>query len=367
MAWRWPWSTPPPRTGDATDLVARILADVAAGSKTPPAAERASAVGAARQLYADAFASARVESDTGVVAAALTPAVLASAGRGVVRGEWTAIVSTAPALRILPVSIIEERGTPTDPRYRVQLHGGDVDDERGPFPRGDLLHVTYRPSEGGGDRGVPAWADTHAAASLAALERVIGSESQGGVGWTYATTRVQREGNDPAGQYGAGGGQSGRGVLRDELATRLAESEGDVSALPTQSEMFGRSGEAGVPAQRDVRVLRYGPEFDASYAPLVDALRLGVGMACGIPSALLSSTSSSNAYREAYRAFEQGPVVAAARLFEAEVLRLTGAVVTLTFTEPVPADLASRGRLVRSLTESGVEVDRALQLAGLDA
>ena len=364
MAWRWPWSTPPPRTGDATDLVARILAEIAAGAKTTPAPELASAVGIARSLYADAFASARVESDTEVVRRALTPAVLASAGRAVVRGEWTAIVETAGDVRILPVAIIEETGTPTAPRYRVQLRGGVVDDERGPYARDDLLHVTFRPSEGGGDRGVPGW-DTHAAGSLAALERVIGSEARGGVGWTYATQRALPR--DEIGGRPDGGNQTGLMVQRDELADRLAESEGDVSALPTQSEAFGRGESAGVPAQRDVRVLRYGPEFAAAYAEIARQLRLGVGMACGIPAPLLSGDGSSNAYRESYRAFEQGPVVAAARLLEAEVLRLTGAVVSLTFTEPVPADLASRARALKALTEAGVDAAEARRIVGLDA
>lgn len=354
---RWPFWRYGSAPRDYSDGIAQTTWWTLQGAKRDADPAIASGIAAAAALYADAFAGARVDAGSPVVADALDAATLASAGRAVATaGEWTALVDTRDPLRLqlTPVRIVDTRGDARSPSYRVCIPGGAQDVELGPIARDALVHVVFRPSEGGGDRGVPGWA-VAAAQAGANLERSVAREAGGGVGWTYPTMRESPRQSD------------GQRDERDQLADELTNSDGATHALPTQSDSWGRSGaEAGVSQGRDVRLERFGPEFATAYPELVKQLRIAAALAVGVPPPLLSGDSTSNAYREAHRAFLQTSVAGAARILEAELARATGAAVSLAFGAPIPADLASRGRTVKSLTESGVDLERAIVMAGLE-
>ena len=113
---------------------------------------------------------------------------------------------------------------------------------------------------------------------------------------------------------------------------------------------------------------KYGAEFGAS-SPQLHAEFLGAVMgACGVPPLLLSRQLGGSAFRDAWRSFLASaaePVAdqlaqAASTLFGVDIaISVVG-----THSHTTPADVVSRSRAVGSLVTAGVDIERALNLAG---
>ena len=94
-----------------------------------------------------------------------------------------------------------------------------------------------------------------------------------------------------------------------------------------------------------------------------DDLHMRIMTACGLPPALLTPNGNAGAMREAYRLFALQTVKPLARQITPELSRKIG-VTALSLDGMMSADIAGRARAVGVLTKAGVELDKAMKLAG---
>jgi len=346
----------PPRTSsrDFTQLLASALQHVWWGGRGLDAVPSlAGAVRVAEGAWSRALTAAVVTGDD--PAAAALRDILPAAGAAYVRsGEFAARVhfDGGRRPRMAPVEIIAGAGPAARPRWTIRESdpAGDWTDLT--VPAGELLHVVWHPAAGTGAlRGEPPWSG-HLSRALANLEDSIGSEARLPVGQSM---RV----HSPA-------------ELDDTAVTEfygdLEESLDDASISGFFPYLLQGAGKIAGDGGTGTILHRYGPEHPDA-VPQIETVLLGAVLgACGVPPIMLSQNLGAGAWRDAWRSFLASAVTPVAGRLARQAGELLGATIEVRVAPAnrTPADNVSSARAVGSLVSAGVELERALRIAGLD-
>lgn len=353
---RWRRSVPPPpqpvvNSRDFTHMVVSALQYAWHGGEVHDAAPGAAGgVAVAAAAYARALTAATVDGPEPTASA--IQAVLADAGVAYCRaGEFVCRVLTDDeGLALQPVQIIEGAGSALRPRWTVREidPSGDYRDVR--VNSAELLHVIWHPDESG-LRGEAPWSGSLGRAA-ANVEQQLADEGRMPTGQTMAM-RGPAELDDMAlaefyemvtQQYGGRGG----------FLPHLAQGASTYTEPQSGSSSF---------------LQRFGPEYSAASPQLQAELLGAVVGACGLWPMMLSATLGGSALRDGWRAFLSSSAQPVADELALAAGRVLGSEFTITVAGPsshqTPADLVSRGRAFKSLTDGGIEADRALELVGL--
>ena len=110
---------------------------------------------------------------------------------------------------------------------------------------------------------------------------------------------------------------------------------------------------------------RIGADPPVALVKLADQAFGEVVAACGVNPGLFSD-SDGTALRESYRQAVHSVVAPLGVLVAAELTEKLGSNIQLDFSRVMSADIQGRARSLRSLTEAGVALPRALELAGFE-
>ena len=333
---RWPWQRAEARAS-YTDLAIASRETYAAGNGT---ADALAALEAAAGIVGRAFAAARVEGDR---ARLVHPGALETIGRELVRsGECLLIVDgRPPALRAASTSDI--RGGSPDPEtwlYRVDLATPDGLRTL-TLPAEAVVHVRVNTHPSTPWRGRPAH-------RIASATSATASAAEAGV---QAELKLPR----------------GRILPSSGTNTQLAEIAGEIKRGGLT--VVGSGSDLNMSARQDSsnawKPQRLGPEMgDVDLALRSEAAR-DVLSAIGVPSVLLDNRADGTARREAFRQLLHLTIQPWGQLVEAELSAKLGAPVRLDFRRLAAADIATKARAFGVLVKGGLDVDRALSLAGL--
>ena len=310
---------------------------------------------------ARAFASARVEPQTPTTAA-VTPAVLASIARSLIRrGESMHVIDVDQTGRVdlLDCGSWELHGGVSRSTWRVRatMQGPDVAVSRD-VPYAAVSHVMYATDPARPWLGVSplAWA-VSTGRLAAALERALGDEAGGPVGSLVPVPEGQEEPTDDDPD------PDPLAALRADLAAL----RGTVALVETQA---GGWGDKGGRPDSDWKPRRVGANPPAALAELRTGAALTVFGACGVPPSLVTLPADGTGQREAWRRFLHGSVSPVARLVETELrAKLDTPDLRLDFGSLYAADVAGRARAWRSLvgkSTASMDPDKAARLAGLE-
>ena len=351
---RWPWSTQTEKRASYSEaVVAAILGQSAGSSVGDPGAIAALETSAG--LYSRAFASAQVNPSDNFRTAAITPAILASIARSLIRnGESLHLIEvTRQGLRLSPCGSWDIQGgyDPASWYVRADLSSPSGGSRTVFLPHAAFVHCRYSVDPSRPYRGVGPLQWAHLTATLAAsLELRLGEEAGGSVAHLLP---IPADGGD------------------DSATDPLAELKADIKAgkgrtllVETTAAGFGE-GRSAAP-KKDWMPTRIGADPPPSLPSLRSDAALSVLGACGVPGSLATTQNSDGtAQRESWRRFLHGSVQPLARIVQAELSEKLGLDVSLSFDTLMASDLSGRARSFASMTKAGMAIERAAALSGL--
>ena len=346
---------PEQRAAIATDAIVNALLRSAQGSGDATAGTTAALEIAAGTL-ARAFASASV-TPAGIVADAMTPAVLADIGRGLIRdGESLHLIEAGAGsgitLRAVSSWTVKGGADPASWRYECMINGPSSTTEHTVAAAG-VVHCRYASRADAPWRGVGPLEWAAETGRLAGnLERVLADETGQAVGAALPMPKPSRRpGEDDA--------DAAMAALRADLVG----ARGKLLLVETTSSGFGE-GRSSAPAS-DWQAKRFGADPPATLATLRTEAAIHTLAACGAPATLLSGGAGA-AGREGWRQYLHGTIVPLARLVVAELrVKLEVPALTLDFDALMASDLSGRARAFQSMVGGGMEIERAAGLARL--
>ena len=341
---RWPWQPKPElRAGSYESAVIDAIAEALTGEDIAATADGLAATEAAAGLIGRCFASAEVMGDRfGVV----TPEVLETIGRQLVlAGEVVYAIEGMgrPTLRL--VGTWDVRGNvPVETWvYRCDVYGPTARATQ-ILPSNSVLHprinvTPIRPWFGRSPVRIPS----STAATAGSAERSAGAE---------AKTPSARIAPTPATDA----------VERAAYSKKLGK--GGVVAVSSATQPVAASGQE--PASRwTPGALR--PDPTAQHVQLRRDSARDILASVGIPPVLFDERSDAGSRREGYRQFVFTVLMPWGRLVQEELRdKLASPELTLSFAGLHGADLATRGRALKQLTESGVSLTEAMAITGLE-
>ena len=293
-----------------------------------------------------AFSQGRLTGGSEGMRAAVHPALLAWVGRSLVeRGEFLADVARLGGRWLIRPAVAWEivaGQTSDDPeawRYRLTAAtpgGAQIVRER---PHSMVIHVVTRASPNAPYCGRGLWP----------LTRNTGDA----VGASEA--RLKEELSAKTGQLldwpGAGGSDA-----KKDVKAKLKTLRGGV-AIPTLPQSLNRAG------RQQVSALRIGANPPEQLGVLRGQSAELLALAAGIPGSMVRGGRGSE-QRESLRVLLFMTILPLAGLVSAELSRVFEADVQLEFSRLTAADLGGRARAAKQLTDAGVDLERALSLAG---
>ena len=343
---RWPWQPKPERrAGSYESAVVGAIAEALAGEAAAATADGLAATEAAAGLIGRCFASAEVTGDRfGIV----TPAVMETIGRQLVlAGECVFAIEGAAAPSLALIGTWDVRGSVLEStwRYRVDAYG-PTDTRSRYLPAAAVLHprINCEPARPWFGRS-PVRIAARTAATAGEAERSAKGE---------AKTPSARIAPTPATE----------GTERAAYGVRLGKG----GVVPVTAATQPVTGAGQEPASRwQPAAMR--PDPAAAHVQLRRDSAADVLAACGIPPALFDMAKADSAgRREAYRQLTFTTLQPWGRLVQAELrAKLDSPDLVLSFAGLHGADLATRGRALKQLVESGVTLAEAMAITGLDA
>ncbi|MXY07573.1 MAG: phage portal protein [Rhodothermaceae bacterium] len=351
---RWPfWKRPETRSSWA-DAVAR-LEHLLAGSDYSDVVKTAGAEIAAG-IMERAFASATVTGVRELIAPALNPSMLAYVGRQItLHGASVHLIRTSSGkLELIPGQSWELYGVDPNPdtwEYDVYC----------PTPSGqfnkrvsslDVVHV-----RAGCLRDTP-WSGRSALRNAADL----------GTGHSRIESSLSKELKGAAGRLlPAPLDPSKNDADTTAFLKALDKLAGGPMMVETMRTGLGAGARLESKMTSDWEQKRIGPNPPESIIKLRNDLQASAGIALGIPAELLRADASSQARREAWRQLYFGTILPMARLLQNELrYKLESPELTIRFDELGASDLQGRGRAFKSLTDGGIDKDKAMRLCGLN-
>ena len=344
----WPWEKRASggTNSSYTDALIRTIVAQAGGTVANPAAT--GALEMASGTVARAFMAAEVNGPESVMPA-LSPGTLGMIGRELIRrGEYVALVEVKNGVPVIyPSAYLTVNGgyDPDSWTYDLSLAGPDRQNVLYHVTADRVIHIRYSQDPERPWRGVSPLAAAALAGRLSAetLE-ALADEASGPRGSFLPTPQTD----------GA-----------DETQTLL---RGDVrKARGTMLFVESMSGEwesgAGTKPPQDWQAKRFGPDVPESLVDLNSMISREILACCGV-SPTLWDPKSSAAAREAWRSLLFGTIAPLGKIVSAE-LSAKLFPLSLEWQELRASDLQGRARSVKSLVDSGVEIKRALEMAGL--
>ena len=148
----------------------------------------------------------------------------------------------------------------------------------------------------------------------------------------------------------------------DSLESDLNTAKGDIQLVETTSAGMGLG--RGAAPQQDWQPKRFGPTIPPGNAELRRDAAQGIVACLAIPPALWVIGDGA-ALRESYRQFLHTTLAPIGIMVAAELTAKLNQPVALDFGRLAAADVASRARAAASLAAAGVDLDTALEMAGL--
>ena len=149
---------------------------------------------------------------------------------------------------------------------------------------------------------------------------------------------------------------------RSRASRRLVDiknAAGRVALLET-----GDWGNAGGDAKVDLKAERFGAEPPASLVDLVNVSSREIYAACGFNAALWGGSQAASV-REAWRLALFGVLSPLGRLVEVELKDKLDDEVSLSWQELRASDLSGRARAFQSMVGGGMDISKAIAVAGL--
>ena len=326
-----------------TSTVVDSLFDAATGNASGARVGATAGLGAVSGFVGRCFASARVTGPS-----AITPELLGHIGGSLIRqGEallWIRV--RAGKLELLPIGSYDVRGDYDREtwRYQIELQGPSTTTRVNAL-EADVVHPRFsfdapRPWRGVGPLQRAAIAGRLSAEVSAALADEA-SMTRGGV--LPMPTR-------------------GDGL--PELKADLKRLKGRVAFVEAHDSTGYADSRKTPGAGWDLK--RIGADPPVALVKLADLAFREVVAACGVNPGLFSDADGT-ALRESYRQAVHSVVQPLGLLVAAELSQKLETEVSLDFSRVMAADIMGRARSLRSLTEAGVPLDRALELAGFSA
>ncbi len=307
----------------------------------------------ASRLYELALASAE---PIGEGAELLTPAVLARMGRDLAEcGEtvWLASLEGAmPATWLSHCNEYEVRGGHRleSWMYRLQMTGPSATATLS-APSSEVVHVRLHASRSVPWRGrSPLYVAGQTGALAAMVNQALVEEySIGSKLIAPMPAKVQ------------GFGQSELNALRQAFSNRKYRF-----LFPPTTQQIGTDR-----PQTDWKPQRFNPQYEEAQAHMIAVVTRSVAACYGVTSALSSvsdTTPPGPSLREAWRQFVANTVEPFGRLISAEVSRVFGGEVKLSFKRLAAIDLAARARALGILTNKdgpNIPIAEAREIVGL--
>ena len=337
------------RAVDYTSQTIEAGHEFAAG-ETPDASTLA-AVEACRGLWERAFSAATVGPAVATLEG-VTPEVLGLTGRGLATsGECVFLIAVQGGQVMLhPASTFDVRGGHDSWVYRVDLIGPNDTLSLENVPAAQVLHFRINASLKSPWRGRSPLSLAGSTAGLAArLERALHEEQE-----------VPIKRFLPVAAHSAEQIADVARSLKERLSRIVV-----LSASPLRHD--------NQPVTRH-SAARIGPEVEPGTVQLREALRTDILSAYGIPPGLFDTDSDAVGQRELWRRFCYSVIGPIGRCIRSELRLKLDPGATLEFDDLRAADIEGRARALRGRAQAaatlaaleGVDLDRALRLAGLD-
>ena len=356
---RWPWQRPAvEHRSSLTDQVVTAILTAASGGGTRPALATA-ALETCATLYASALSACAV-SGPSVVAGAFDATWRSAVASSLIRtGQCVYIIGADPVagLHLAPVGHWDVHGGPRPSSwiYRCELSGpsGTAWETH---PAAGLLHLRWLVDPARPWAGVSPLQHASDTGSLAGwLDKRLSEEASGPVGSFLPVAKYDA---DPDVDLDADDADDPLGQLRRDIGGAKGQT------LLVESQMSLADSPASAP-RRDYQTARFGAAPPRDLVELREAVARDVGSACGIPRALLDSTASGQAAREAWREFVSTSVDGLARRLEAQIGKQLGVQVVIDTAPLGGRDLAARASAFARLIKGGLTVDDARAAAGI--
>ena len=343
---QWPWSKSETRATSGYE--GAILGAFEAQATATPRAQSTAALEAASSLIARCLASATVEGPPRL-AAAVTPAVLAQAGRSLIRlGEvvYEITVSDAGRVRLLVAGHFDTYGgaDPLTWTYRTSVYGPSGTTTRH-LPAAAVVHLRYLTDPVQPWRGVAPLRAASLAGKLSAATVEALADGESGPRGNLLPLPV--DGADPT---------------VDQLKIDLRTLGGKLAFVESVRSMS--PGAPGSSPQDDWKSRRIGANPPAAEIELLSRATVEVLSACGVPPGLFGRDADAG-QRESFRRFMHSTLEPIARLIAEELSAKFDAPMALNLDRLFAADLAGRARSFSQMVKAGMDTDRAAALAGL--
>ena len=336
----WPFRKAEVRQQDYTDVLINHALATATGDTVGGLTAALEIVGG---WWQRAFTGAEIQ-PAGAVADLLIPH-LGTIGRALaVDGEIIfAIDVSGDTVSLLPATGATVSGGPNPEgwEYEVSLPGPSHTLTR-TLTADRVLHLMFTPSRKSPWRGMsPIEASGTTRALIDNMETRLAEELSGGVGQIIPVPNVQ---------------------ATTQLQADLRALKGRLALVETVNQGFG-VGQGGVPSG-DYQVRRLGANPPESTVNLRRQTEESIIAACGLPVSILG-TSSDTAAREGVRMFMRQTIRPVAKAV-AQVIAAKFDVPELTLAfEESTADLQAKSRSFAVLAQSGLPIEKALEIATL--
>ena len=342
---KWPFGTKLETRADSsyTDTLIAALVGRAQG-RTLAVPSATAALESCAGTIGRGFASAELTGPASITSA-LPPSTMEMIGRSLIRrGEIIFLLDTqAGKLRLIPAESHDVEGGPMPDswQYRLTL-GGPSRTDTHEVPATSVLHFRYAADPARPWRGNGPISTAHLAGQLSAeTVRALAEETSGPVGRLLG---IPTDGEDQSVQ---------------QLKSDIANAKGRVALMES-----GDWNAAGGDSKVDLDTSRFGPEPPASLVQLVPVASQEVYSACGLNGALWGGGDAAST-REAWRLALFGVLSPLGRMVEAELQDKLEDTVTLSWQELRASDLSGRARAFQSMVGGGMEVAKAVEIAGL--
>ena len=325
-----------------TDAIVNGLLTAAAGSSRPNA-QSSGALELAAGIIGRSLASSAITGSP-----ILTPSIMLALGRDLVRrGEsvWAIRVSPTMGASILRASCHNIEGDFENWTYDLDLPGPSRTLHLSKVPSSAVLHFRYLCDPSIPWRGLSPAQIADSASRFAGIERRLGDEVQSPTGYVLPTPI------------------DGQDESLKQLKTDLRSNSGKLSFVQS-TPTFSGAGSTFTPAS-DWTPRRLGADYPEPVRMSLTDAYVNILAINGIPASMYNPRTMTES-REGYRRFIHQTLTPISRLIKEEFDAKMMSDIRIDLSQLGAADIASRARAVASLVSSGIDVNVAMQKAGLE-